>query len=119
MHNDVLIIRANEHTQTPISHQCEFNKRVILNKHLIPGLLQCATANFDVGEEIKTHVHPTMTEVFYILDGEVNLHSSSKTYHLFRGDTFVVFPSTEHSLTFPNRAELLYFNIESPLSTSQ
>lgn len=113
MHNQALVVRANEHLQSPITHQLEFSKRIILNKGIIPGLLQCATATFYPGDEIKKHIHPTMAEVFYILDGEISLNANDETYRLCRGDTFVIFPSTEHSLTFLCKSELFYFGIES------
>ena len=111
-----MIIRAADNSTIQVSHQAEFKKHVILANGVVPGLLQCATAYFDVGDEISPHEHESMTEIFYLMSGKLQVELDASLYIINKGDAFTVFPGVIHSIKFLAASQLFYFNIETLIS---
>jgi mannose-6-phosphate isomerase-like protein (cupin superfamily) len=108
----IIIIRADNHEIVPVSHQQEFIKRIIIPKGVVPGLLQCAIAQFHAHDMIASHKHETMIEIFYVVSGKLCLISNIDRYLLKGGDCFVVFQGTDHCLEILSETRLFYFNLE-------
>ncbi len=107
----IKFIKTGDVVKKPVSHLKDKVKEVILQDGEIPGLLQFARAKFNKGDEIESHSHESMYEVFYVIRGEVNVSGNGKSEVAREGDTFVVPPLQNHSLAFNQETEMIYFNI--------
>jgi len=59
------------------------------------------------GFHLKRHHHKVMTEVFYILEGELELVFDDKTRVLREGDTITVLPNVWHEANSKNGGKML------------
>ena len=84
---------------------------MIISNNEIPGLLQFATAEFKENDVIEMHMHESMTEIFYLINGTLNLIINEEKYLINTGDTFVIPPKVKHSLKFLESTVLIYFNL--------
>jgi len=111
-----MIIRARDASSIPVNHKGTFDKNVIVSNGVVPGLLQCATVVLREVDVIESHLHESMTEIFYILSGELSVSLDSVHHSLTQGDSFVVFPGVMHGIAAMSEAKLFYFNIESDIN---
>lgn len=107
-----MIIHEPDVSKRPVSHQTELVKNVILAKGIVPGLLQCATACFKAGDVIEPHVHESMTEIFYVIEGTACLEIESQKHSVYQGDTFVVSSGSVHGIEFISKTKLFYFSLD-------
>lgn len=65
---------------------------------MIPGITQVAISTFTktVSLERQAHAHPTMWELYYVLEGEATYNIGNKKYKIHRGDFLIVPPDTRH-----------------------
>ena len=73
-------------------------KRVIAASGLIPGITQIAMAEFGPGDVIEPHSHPTMWEIFLVLEGRMRYRGGDEDEVAGPGDVVMVPPGTVHSL---------------------
>ncbi len=59
------------------------------------------------GFHLKRHHHKVMTEVFYMLEGEMELIFDDETVLLGPGDTITVFPNVWHEAKCPGGGKML------------
>jgi quercetin dioxygenase-like cupin family protein len=59
------------------------------------------------GFHLKRHHHKVMTEVFYMLEGELELVFDDKTRVLREGDTITVLPNVWHEANCKNGGKML------------
>jgi quercetin dioxygenase-like cupin family protein len=85
-------------------------KQVLLRDGLVPGVTQIATAKLDT--DVESHSHPTMTEIFYVLQGTAEYSVGSDRHLASAGDVVVVPAGLPHSVRVidaPHR--ILYWGI--------
>ena len=107
-----ILIKQAASILTTNSHNPDLLKNLIIKKGVIDHLLQFATATFKKGESISSHLHESMFEVFYVLNGEVDVKIGAEKLIASEGDTFWVPIGTLHSLQFQMDSKILYFGIE-------
>ncbi len=73
-------------------------KRVLLRGGVLPDVTQVAVAEFGEGGEIEVHAHPTMWEVYYVLEGEAAYFVGEDVHEAGPGDLVIVPPATRHGL---------------------
>jgi quercetin dioxygenase-like cupin family protein len=87
-------------------------KQVLLSGGRLPGVTQIATATLEAGLGVETHSHPTMWEIFYVLEGAAEYFVGTDRYTATTGDLVVVPAGVPHSVTAieaPHR--ILYWGI--------
>jgi len=108
----IIFIRNNEVIKEKVNHKNNVMKEVILQKGLVPNLLQFAKTKLSKGDKIEKHLHESMIEVFYVLTGELLVIEDEIKTKVFPGDTFVIYPRQNHSLVSVKDTEIIYFGIE-------
>jgi quercetin dioxygenase-like cupin family protein len=73
-------------------------KRVILHGGVLPQVTQVAEGSFEAPFEVATHVHPTMYEIFYVLEGSATYVVGDERHEAGPGDLVIVPPATPHSV---------------------
>jgi len=106
-----MLFQKENYQLKSVSHNNNLIKRVILDNNSLPNLLQFAIAEFDSGEIIKPHSHVSMSEVFYVLSGKVQVIYNSENYIAKVGDSFLIRANNIHKLYFIENTELLYFSL--------
>ena len=72
MQNDILYhIIGSKIIDSKVNHISESTKKIYLESGIVDSLIQLASADFKKGERVEPHFHETMTEVFYIVSGEM------------------------------------------------
>jgi len=113
-----MIIKESQALLQPLGHQEGCYKQVILQKGVVPGIMQCATACFNAGEDVLPHVHESMTEIFYVIAGTAHVMIDEQKHVVNQGDTFVVLAGSIHGIEFITRSKLFYFGVDSPKHVS-
>lgn len=108
------LIKGSSIKLTPTAHP-GILKKLLLTNGSVPGVTNLSQAEIAPGQSIEEHVHPTMTEVFYVLQGEIQFHRGAEQIVAKTGDVVVIPPETPHSLFNgnPEPCQLLYFGIAS------
>ena len=107
----IKIIKESEVIKTEISHSSLFLKNVILSNNEVPNLFQLATAEFIPGSVIDMHSHGSMTEIFYLISGCLELFTNDNSFLINHGDTIVIPPGQNHSFKFLDSTRIIYFNL--------
>ncbi len=96
-----------------VSHNPDIKKKIILGKGFVPHLMTFAQATFKPGQKVDTHVHETMTEVFYIQNGRAEFIVEGTSFEVTAGDTVVIEAGEKHSQNnpFSQAVTWLYFGI--------
>lgn len=91
-----MIVKGGTREAEPTSHGTF--KHVLLRGGVLPAVTQVAVAEFDAHTEIPRHEHPTMYEVFYVLEGAGAYSLGDETHEAEPGDLVVVPPGTPHAV---------------------
>jgi quercetin dioxygenase-like cupin family protein len=91
-----MIVRAGEGVVEPTRHGPM--KRVILRGGVLPDVTQVAVATFAGGDEVETHAHPTMYELYYVLEGRAEYRIGGESHDAGPGDFLIAPPGTPHGL---------------------
>ena len=91
-----MIVRGSERPEEPTAHGTL--KSVLLRGGVLPGVTQVAVAKFDEHGEVELHVHPTMYEIYYVLEGAATYSVGEETHEAEPGDLVVAPPATSHGL---------------------
>jgi quercetin dioxygenase-like cupin family protein len=87
-------IPASPTTTEPTRHGNP--KRVILRSGVLPEVTQVAEAFFNANDEVQPHQHPTMYEVYFVLEGRAVYEVGAEQYEVGPGDFIIVPPATQH-----------------------
>lgn len=106
-------IHFSELLEVGVSHNPDIKKKVILNNTSVPHLMTFAQATFKPGQRVDTHVHATMTEVFYVQSGKAEFVVEGERMEVVAGDTIVIDAGEKHAQSNPFEEDvtLLYFGI--------
>lgn len=96
-----------------VSHNEDIKKQVIIDKGAIPQLMTYGKANFKPGQEVETHQHDTMYEVFYVLSGKALFIVNNEEIELSKDVCLIIEPGEPHSQKNPFTEDVtwLYFGI--------
>ena len=72
-------------------------KRVFLRDGTIPAVTQVAVGDFHECIETELHSHPTMYEIYFVLEGRAEYRIGSDIYEVGPGDFFYVPPGITHN----------------------
>jgi len=87
-------------------------KQVLINNGPKCTIPQVAIGHFGSFEKIEKHVHPTMVEYFYFLQGSCTAYINTSTLECSAGDLLVVEAGTEHAFeTEVGNVSFLYWGI--------
>lgn len=89
-----MIVKAGECTVEPTRHGAL--KRIILRGGVLPDVTQVAVATFTEQEGVELHVHPTMYEVYFVLEGRAIYTVGGEAHEAAPGDFVIVPPGTPH-----------------------
>lgn len=106
------LIKGSAIKLTPTSHPGILKKLLLMNGS-VPGVTNLSQAEIAPGQSIDEHTHETMTEIFYVLQGEIQFYKGEEQIIAQTGDAVVIPPQTPHSLFngYPEPCQLLYFGI--------
>ncbi len=95
----------------------DYAKRVIFNAEELPGsghMLQEVTIPPHTRQ--RAHYHETQTEIFFVLEGESEIHIDDEQFRAGPGDAFVCSPGEVHFLHNRSAApfRLLVMKIDRP-----
>jgi quercetin dioxygenase-like cupin family protein len=71
-------------------------KQVLAGQGVLPGVTQVAVATFPECQETELHTHPTMYEIYFVLEGRATYTIGDAAYEVGPGDFFVVKPGVPH-----------------------
>jgi mannose-6-phosphate isomerase-like protein (cupin superfamily) len=94
-------------------------KQVLLRDGELPGITQVAVATFTECTETELHTHPTMYEVYFVLDGRATYRLGDASFDVEPGDFFVVRPGVIHNqrvTSAPHR--IFYWGLAAPPSNT-
>lgn len=72
-------------------------KQVLLRDGILPAVTQVAVATFPDLIETELHNHPTMYEVYFVLEGSALYTIGDQCYEVSAGDFFIVPPGVTHN----------------------
>ncbi len=105
-----MMVRGSELPEEPTMHGTP--KWVLLRGGVLPDVTQVAVAKFEEHDAVELHVHPTMYEIYYVLEGEAAYSVGEDVYEAGPGDLVIVPPAARHGLKVtraPHR--VLYWGI--------
>ena len=111
------IIRSNDITKTPASHEDSENpgvlKQVLLRQaDIAPGRIQMINwSTLLPNKSFRSHYHEAMEEVFIILDGEVEITVEEEKAILKKGDAIVIPETAVHVMKNLTDREINYIAI--------
>ena len=87
-------------------------KKVLIDKGIIPSLEKFSLATFKPGESAPSHVHTSMYEVYFVDQGSITF-TVSKKIKLQKGDCLIIEPNEEHAAinTTQSPTHLIYLGI--------
>lgn len=89
-----MLIKGCAIPQEPSRHGTP--KAVLLSSGILPGVTQVAVATLEAASEVEMHVHPTMYEIYYFLEGKAKYWVGNNQWNVEAGDLLVVPPNTPH-----------------------
>lgn len=91
-----MLIRKADCPVEPSAHGTP--KRVIARGGLLPQVTQIAEGAFEQPFVVDPHEHPTMFEIFYVLEGTATYIVGAEVHEAGPGDLVIVPPATRHSI---------------------
>ena len=90
-------IAEDEAAGSTVSHDSSLSKKVYLKSGDVPGVLQWASSEIGPGLTVTPHNHPDATELFQILEGEMEATVDCNRVTLGKGSLLVIEPGETHS----------------------
>lgn len=84
-------------------------KQVLLRGGVLPGVTQVAVATFAEPVETDLHTHPTMHEVYFVLEGRATYRIGEERHEVGPGDFFVVPPGAPHNQTVTEAPHRIFY----------
>lgn len=91
------LIKTKELPEIGTSHDSDVKKKVFIGNGEIPKLMQFGSATFKPGQEVTTHKHETMYEVFLIEKGKIDFIVEGEKVTVSEGDCITVEAGELHS----------------------
>jgi mannose-6-phosphate isomerase-like protein (cupin superfamily) len=95
-----------------VSHNSEVKRQRFLNKGDIPALTNFSRAYFEQGQQVESHAHKDMHEVFYVLNGQAKMTIDEQEYFIEKDDAIWIELGEFHKIEALSPLEVLYFGIE-------
>jgi len=92
-----MIIKLDQCAAEPSRHGNP--KYVLARTGVLPNVTQVAVAVFPDVIETELHSHPTMHEVYFVLEGPAVYTIGEERYEVAPGDFFVIPPGVVHNLS--------------------
>ena len=90
-----MIIRSSECAAEPTRHGNI--KHVLARAGVLPDVTQVAVGVFPEAVETDLHSHPTMYEVYFVLEGSATYRIGEQRYDVSAGDFVIVPPGVIHN----------------------
>jgi mannose-6-phosphate isomerase-like protein (cupin superfamily) len=91
---------------TPVSHNPEIAKRVILANGIVDNITQMSQAILKPGQATTAHIHTDMTEIYTIYSGMAEFTVAGISHLLNGPATTVIFAGEEHSVANNSEAPI-------------
>lgn len=91
------VVHAADVPLRPTSHE-GISKKQLLENNVIPTISGCAVAQIEPHNSVGNHVHPTMHEIFWILQGEGTATTNGIVLTLKQDSLLHVVPGSNHRL---------------------
>lgn len=107
------IVRTSILPEINTSHNSDVKKKVFIEKGYIPQLMMFGSATFKPGQEVESHKHDTMYEVFYIQNGKIDFIVNGEKIVAVSGDCITIEAGEIHSQHNPYSEDVdwIYFGI--------
>lgn len=93
-----IIRELSEIVATPTAHGVGAKKVLLSSNETESAITQIAVTRLEKGEKVEVHMHKTMDEHYFFLEGEVILFLNNEKY-VCKNDTYIlVYSGTSHSL---------------------
>lgn len=73
-----------------------------------------AEARLDVGSTTTAHHHPKTEEIYYILDGQADMHIGAEQHAVIAGDAVAIPPGAVHWIANTGRVQLRFLCMCAP-----
>jgi quercetin dioxygenase-like cupin family protein len=102
-----------EITPTPTSHDLDVYKQTIISNGQIPNLTTFGLVKLKPNQNISSHSHPTMYEIYYITKGSAKFFVNGIECNLSTGQSIIIEPGEIHYTNNISETdcEWLYFGI--------
>lgn len=114
------VINLNNLPDTPVSHDPNIKKKLMIGNGQIPHLTNFSQATFKPGQKAEKHKHLDMYEVFLIEQGIANFKVNDQEIEAGPGTCVIVEPNDTHEVENSTEENLIltYFGIEVKLKKS-
>lgn len=82
------------------------------------GWRLCDTPGMPQGSQERRHLHARAAQVFYVLDGTLEIETGGTTHSTGRGDALTVLPHIPHQVRYTGTQDARFIVISAP-STQQ
>ncbi len=110
----VIVRNLSEISASPLSHDQDIEKRVILSNGELPHITQFAQAVLKPGQRVTRHMHRDMNEVFMVSSGYAQMEINDRTFPITQGMIITVHAGEFHSIVNSAVDEdlvLVYFGV--------
>ena len=107
-----MLIRPADRVPQPSRH-AGISKEVLIGRGILPNITQIAVSVLETGQATELHSHPTMYEIYFVLEGEATYFIDDREYEVASGDLLIVSPGALHRQTVtrgPHR--IMYWGLE-------
>jgi len=109
--NNLVFRQIHEIDSIATTHQIGEKRVFVTNDFCQSNLMQAAIGLLALDEIVENHLHPTMEEFFYFLEGEAIFSIDDKDYNCSKG-TFIKIPiNTMHQLKADSDIKFIYWGI--------
>ena len=105
-----IFIKASARKKGKAAHGKFTIKEIVVSGGSLPGVTQIAVSNLRLGKtDPKPHRHPTMWEIYFILQGEAVYDVGKKKYAVGPGDFLAIPPNTDHNQTVTKAPHVIFY----------
>jgi mannose-6-phosphate isomerase-like protein (cupin superfamily) len=96
---------------TSANHEEVYKKIIFTGEVFESNITQVAFTELNMNIEVSEHIHETMEEVFFLVEGICEFKIDKNTYELTHGSFIRIPVNTEHSLRAITNCKLFYFGV--------
>ena len=107
-------IKSTSIEEVGVTHNSDIKKRIMITAGEFGNIMSFGRAVFVPSQSTSAHVHPDMTEVFFILSGRGVFHTKTENIEVEKDD-YISIPAGQihwQSNPFEQPLELLYFGVK-------
>ena len=107
-------IKSTSIEKVGVAHNPDIKKQIMITAGEFGNIMSFGRAVFGPQQSTSAHVHPDMTEVFFILSGKGFFHTNKESIEVVKDDYISILAGEIHwqSNPFEEPLELLYFGIK-------